>query len=62
MIIPMELGASIGRSMSPVAGAIIAVSGYAGVDTMKMIKRTSPLLIIALIINSIASYVFGMLL
>ena len=62
MIIPMELGASIGRSMSPVAGAIIAVSGYAGVDTMKMIKRTSPLLIIALVINSIASYVFGMLL
>ena len=47
MIVPMELAAALGRSMSPVAGAIIAISGYAEVDTMKMIRRSAPLLIIA---------------
>lgn len=62
MIVPMELGASLGRSMSPVAGAIIAIAGFAEVDTIKMVKRTAIPLIIALVVNIIASYVFGLLL
>lgn len=56
MIIPMELGAAIGRGMSPVAGATIAISGYAGVDTVSVVKRTSVPLVIALVVNIVASF------
>jgi DcuC family C4-dicarboxylate transporter len=56
MIVPMELGTAIGRGMSPVAGATIAISGYADIDTMKVVKRTTIPLIIALVVNIAVSY------
>lgn len=36
--VPMQLGASIGRGLSPVAGAMIAVSGMAEVEIEDLIK------------------------
>ena len=39
IILPMNLAASMGRTVSPVAGVIIAVSEIAGVSTMELVKR-----------------------
>lgn len=58
LILPMELGAAIGRALSPVAGAVIAIAGCAGVETIAVVKRTAFPLLVALAVNILASYVF----
>ncbi len=40
MVMPMQLSAGIFRSMSPVAGVVIAISGATGVDPIAVVKRT----------------------
>ncbi|MGM9736793.1 MAG: C4-dicarboxylate transporter DcuC [Candidatus Cryptobacteroides sp.] len=39
MILPMQLSASIGRSVSPIAGVVIAISEIGGVSTFEIVKR-----------------------
>ncbi len=39
MILPMNLAASMGRTVSPVAGVIIAAAGVAEVTTLEIVKR-----------------------
>lgn len=40
-LLPILFAAGIGRTMSPVAGVIITVSGMAGLTPIDVIKRTS---------------------
>lgn len=40
--VPMQFGTGIGRCISPVAGAMIAASGMAGVELTDLIKRNIP--------------------
>lgn len=56
-LIPMELGAAIGRGASPVAGATIAIAGYAGQDVMAVVKRTLPLQLLSFSVVLISSLV-----
>lgn len=39
MILPMNLAASMGRTVSPVAGVLIATAEIAGVTTLQIVKR-----------------------
>lgn len=41
LILPSQLAAGLFRSISPVAGVIIAVSNTAGVSPFSIVKRTS---------------------
>jgi len=41
MVMPMQLAAGIFRSMSPVAGVVIAIAGATGVSPIAVIKRTT---------------------
>lgn len=41
MILPIQLSAGIGRTLSPIAGVIIAVAGIAGVSPVDIVKRTA---------------------
>lgn len=50
IILPMQLSASMGRTVSPVAGVIIAVSEIAGVSTLAIVKRNLIPLTVALIV------------
>jgi DcuC family C4-dicarboxylate transporter len=50
MILPMQLSASMGRTVSPVAGVIIAVSEIAGVSTLAIVKRNLIPLTVALLL------------
>tara|TARA_B110000503_G_C7158063_1_gene418252 strand:+ start:722 stop:2083 length:1362 start_codon:yes stop_codon:yes gene_type:complete len=49
MILPMNLSASMGRTVSPVAGVIIATSEIAGVSPLDIIKRNLIPLVVALV-------------
>lgn len=59
VMVPMEIGTALGRTLSPVAGAVIAVSGYAKVDLMKVIKINMLPIGIAMAVNLIVSIVAG---
>jgi DcuC family C4-dicarboxylate transporter len=50
IILPMQLAASMGRTVSPVAGVIIATAEIAGVTTLQIVKRNLIPLVVALII------------
>ncbi|MEG1587630.1 MAG: C4-dicarboxylate transporter DcuC [Bacteroidales bacterium] len=41
MILPMQLAASMGRAVSPIAGVIIAIAEVAGVSPMDLAKRNA---------------------
>lgn len=50
MILPMQVSSSMGRTVSPVAGIIIAVAEIAGVSTMQIVKRNFIPILVALLI------------
>ncbi len=45
-----QLSGSLGRSMSPVAGAAIVCAGLAGVNTMELTKRNWPVMVVAVLV------------
>ena len=40
-ILPMNLSASMGRTVSPISGVLIAVSELAGVSPIDLVKRNA---------------------
>jgi DcuC family C4-dicarboxylate transporter len=57
IILPMQLSASMGRTVSPVAGVIIATAAVAGVTTLEIVKRNIIPLAVALIIMLVFHYI-----
>lgn len=57
MILPMQFSASMGRTVSPVAGVIIAVSEIAGVTTLQIVKRNLIPLVVALLLMLILHFI-----
>lgn len=55
--VPMHFATAIGRSLSPVAGVVIAVAGMAGLEATDLIKRNIVPMVIAFIVNVLASYI-----
>lgn len=54
--LPMQLATAIGRSLSPVAGVVIAVAGLAEVEVTDLIKHSIVPMVVAFIVNIVASY------
>jgi DcuC family C4-dicarboxylate transporter len=50
MILPMQLSASMGRTVSPIAGVIIATAEIAKVSTIAIVKRNIIPLVVALLV------------
>lgn len=59
-VLTMELGASLGRAMSPVAGAEIAIAGHAEQNVFHIVKRNAPILIVAFLVTFISSVILFM--
>ncbi|MDB9720886.1 C4-dicarboxylate transporter DcuC [Winogradskyella sp.] len=57
MILPMQLSASMGRTVSPVAGVIIATAEIAKVSTIAIVKRNIIPLVVALAIMLFYHYI-----
>jgi C4-dicarboxylate transporter len=45
-----NIAGAIGRTMSPLTGAVIVCSGIAGVPTMDIAKRTAPGMLVAIVV------------
>ena len=55
--VPMQIAASLGRTISPVAGALIAVAGMAKVDITDLVKQNIVPMIFGFIVNVILSII-----
>ncbi|MEG1863799.1 MAG: C4-dicarboxylate transporter DcuC [Alistipes sp.] len=58
MMLPMQMSAGLGRSVSPIASVIIAVSDIAGVSAFDVMKRNLIPVVSTLIFMLIYNYVF----
>ncbi|EJW9087703.1 C4-dicarboxylate transporter DcuC [Campylobacter jejuni] len=56
LVLPVEIASCLGRAASPIAGGIIALAGFAKVAPMDIIKRTTPLLLIAMLVNVLVAF------
>ena len=41
MMLPIQISAGIGRTLSPIAGVVIAIAGIAGISPVEIVKRTA---------------------
>ena len=57
MILPMQFSASMGRTVSPVAGVLIATAEIAKVSTFQIVKRNLIPLVVALVIMLIYNFI-----
>jgi DcuC family C4-dicarboxylate transporter len=57
MLLPMQFGASIARSVSPITAVIVAVSGIANLSPVEVIKRTAVPMAGAMAANLIAGFI-----
>ncbi|MGL5529630.1 MAG: C4-dicarboxylate transporter DcuC [Plesiomonas shigelloides] len=58
MLLPMQLAAGLGRTISPITGVIVAVAGAAGVSPFDLVKRTAIPMLGALLVSTVYSLVF----
>ena len=58
LAVPVQLSAGIARTMCPIAGVTIAVSSIAGITPFQLVRRTIPVMILALVTNVAASAAF----
>lgn len=58
MLLPMQLAAGIGRTISPITGVIVAVAGAAGVSPFDLVKRTAIPMLGALVVTTLYSLIF----
>lgn len=58
LVVPVQFAAGLARSMSPISGVVIAVSGISGLTPIELIRRTIPVMLLALIVNVVTSLLF----
>lgn len=58
LAVPVQLSAGIARTMCPIAGVMIAVSSIAGITPFQIVRRTIPVMAMALVVNVAASAIF----
>jgi len=57
LLLPMQLSASVARSISPIAAVVVAISGIAQVSPFEVVKRTAIPMIVALLLIQIITFV-----
>jgi DcuC family C4-dicarboxylate transporter len=56
MLLPLQTMTGLGRTMSPVTGAIVAVSGIAGVSPFQVVKRNMVPMLIQIVVAYIMTF------
>ena len=56
VIVPMQLASGLSRTMSPIAGAVVASAGISGVSPFDVVKRTIPPMLVGLVVSTVTSY------
>lgn len=55
LVIPMLQASNLGRTLSPVSGVVVAVSGMAKISPFDVVKRTSVPVIVGLVVVIVAT-------
>lgn len=55
LVIPMLQASNLGRTLSPVSGVVVAVSGMAKISPFEVVKRTSVPVIVGLVVVIVAT-------
>lgn len=58
LVLPLQLSASMGRAISPIAAVIVAIAGFSGAKPMEIAKRNTLPMVGSLIFLIIANFVF----
>lgn len=58
LVLPIEIASCLGRAASPIAGGILVLAGYSKISPIAIVKRTTPLLLIAMLVNIIVAWSF----
>lgn len=58
LAVPVQLSAGLARTMCPIAGVMIAVAGISGLTPIQLVRRTIPVMVIALLVSVVSSLVF----
>lgn len=58
ILLPMQLAAGIARSVSPITGVIVAVSGMGGVSPFAVVRRTAIPMLGGLLVTTLLSIIF----
>lgn len=58
LVLPLEIASCLGRAASPIAGGILALAAFANLKPTAIIKRTLPLLLLAMVLNIFTAWYF----
>lgn len=58
LVLPIEIASCLGRAASPISGGILVLAGYTKISPITLVKRSTPLLLVGMVINIIVAYCF----
>ena len=50
LVLPIQMTAGLGRTASPITGALVAIAGIGGVSSFQIAKRTAIPMVVALVL------------
>ena len=58
LVLPIEIASCLGRAASPISGGILILAGYAKLSPISIVKRSTPLLLLGMLVNILVAYSF----
>lgn len=58
LVLPIEIASCLGRAASPISGGILVLAGYTKISPITLVKRSTPLLLVGMVINIVVAYCF----
>ncbi|TQR61340.1 C4-dicarboxylate transporter DcuC [Campylobacter troglodytis] len=56
LVLPIEMASCLGRAASPISGGILILAGYTKLSPIALVKRSTPLLLVGMIVNILVAY------
>ncbi len=58
LVLPIEIASCLGRAASPISGGILVLAGYTKISPIALVKRSTPLLLVGMVVNILVAYSF----
>lgn len=58
LVLPIEIASCLGRAASPISGGILVLAGYTKISPIALVKRSTPLLLVGMVVNIMVAYCF----
>ena len=60
LVLPIEIASCLGRAASPISGGILVLAGYTKISPIALVKRSTPLLLVGMVVNILVAYCFAL--